>query len=57
MTKQEAEKYLAGLVREREGCALHGLTDRVEAIDAEIAKVTLMAGHPVKRSSKRAEPA
>jgi hypothetical protein len=48
------DKLLNALREERDGCARRGLTDRVAAIDAEIARLT---GAPARAESAAVEVA
>ena len=55
MTDQQREAKIAALIRERRGCEMHGKTDRVKAIDAELRNLGVKAGPPVRRAEKRAD--
>jgi hypothetical protein len=53
MTNEESARYVAALLEERRGYAARGLTDRVEAVDAELRRLGAQGKSPAKRSEKR----
>lgn len=57
MTDQEKEAKVAALVKERAGYVVHGRSDRVAQVDAELKRLGVSASVPVKRASKRTQEA
>lgn len=51
-TKEQNKEYIAALLEERRGYALHGKTDMVAGVDAELARVGHKAKAPAKRATK-----
>jgi hypothetical protein len=53
MSREEAQAYIAALLRERRSCEVRGLTDRVKLINKELARLGYEAEIPAKRSERR----
>lgn len=53
MTDERRAAYIRGLLKERSGAVQFGKADRLEAIDAELARLGVDAAPPAKRASKR----
>lgn len=54
MSKDEKQgRYIAALIRERDGYLAGGLTWRAEEVEAELARIGAKAAPPVKRAAQR----
>lgn len=53
MNDSQREAHIAALTRELRACEIQGKTDRVEAINKELRRLTGKASAPVKRAEKR----
>ena len=52
-TKEQEAAQIVALVRERDGYAQRGLTDRVAEVDKELRRLGHKASAPAKRAEKR----
>ena len=53
MEKNEQAERITALIRERVGYEQRGLTDRVDAVDAELRALGADGAPPAKRAAKR----
>lgn len=53
MEDNEKAERIAALIRERVGYEQRGLTDRVDAVDAELRAIGAEGATPAKRAAKR----
>lgn len=53
MTDQQHKAYITALLNERAGYERMGQTERVKAVDAELARVGHKAAAPAQRATKR----
>ena len=53
MTNEERKTQIATLIRERLGYEASGNTARMDAVDAELARLGHKAQKPVERATKR----
>lgn len=53
MTDEQTKAYIQGLLNERKGYEQRGLTERVEAVDVELARLAKRASKPSARAEKR----
>ena len=53
MTDEQRAAYIRGLLKERANAEKYGRKDRLEAVDAELARLGMAAAAPAKRAAKR----
>jgi hypothetical protein len=53
MTNEQRQTYITALLDERRAAEVNGKTDRVAAINAELARVGHEGTTPAKRATKR----
>jgi hypothetical protein len=53
MNDQQTHAYMQALIEERGFYVARGLTEKVAAVDAELARVGHQAAPPVKRATRR----
>lgn len=53
MNEKQTKAYIQSLLAEREGYEQRGLTERIEAVDEELARVARRGQKPSARAEKR----
>lgn len=57
MTDEQRAAKIEALLEERRGYAIHGLTDQVAEVDAELKRLGAEGTTPAKRAAKRKKSA
>lgn len=51
-TNQQSADYIAALLRERDGYEVHGRTEKVAEVNAELKRIGAQGKPPAKRATK-----